>query len=84
MNATRTITEIKVYWDSQDRSNEGWAYEASDEEGPIDSGSVEFADDDNLDDAIDEACSTLCVGVTHDDFAKSRHDGGSGIWTADN
>ena len=34
----RTPTEAKIFWDSQDRSNEGWAFEISDARGSIDGG----------------------------------------------
>jgi len=76
----KTITDIKVYWDVQDPSNEGWAYVASNDNGLITSGGV---DADSLDDAIDEAIFEIGVDLTHDDFARHDADGGCGIWTSE-
>ena len=81
--ATRKPTEIRVYWDSQDRSNEGWAYNASDEDGLITSSGLDGIDDDDLCGAVDQACYELDVELTHDDFAIDRHgDGGNAIWSS--
>lgn len=75
----RTPTEIRVYWDTQGPS-ESWAYNASDERGLIDSGSLDAAADD-LDDAIAETVSILGLELTPDMFAREpRVDGGYAIW----
>jgi len=79
----RQATEIKVYWDNQDRSNEGWAYRLSDADGDIDSGSLD-SDRDDIDGAIDEAVSIAGVEVNADAFAREPNvDGGFAIWTAE-
>ncbi len=81
---TRTATEITIYWDSQDSSNEGWAYRAADEDGLIESGSIDGIDADDLDGAIEDACSTIGVDLTPDQFAREPYiDGGYATWTAD-
>lgn len=77
----RSITDITVYWNVQDRDNEGWAYRAGDEHGPIESGACNGADD--LDEAIADACSQLGIALTPDQFAREPHiDGGYAVWTA--
>jgi hypothetical protein len=77
---TRTITDLKIYWDISDRSNEGWAYRACDDAGLIDSGSC---DGDTITEAIEDACRQLDMDLTPDHFAVGREDGGVAIWTAD-
>jgi hypothetical protein len=74
----KTITDIKVYWDTQDPQFEGWAYVASGEQGLIASGGI---DADSLDDAIDEACFEIGLRLTHNDFGRHDYDGGCGLWT---
>ncbi len=76
----RTPTEIKVYWDYQDVNNQGWAYEALDCLGLIDSGAIDV-DGDDMDGAVDGACSQLCVDLSHDDFAAEQEYGGFAFWT---
>jgi hypothetical protein len=79
----RQATEIKVYWDTQDPSNESWAYVISDENGLLDSGSLD-SDGDDLTGAINEAISISGLDLTVDDFGIERNvDGGYGIWTKD-
>jgi len=53
---TTKITEITVYWDTQDPDNEGWAYRTN-----IDSGAVNGVGCNDLDGAISEACRYLGV-----------------------
>lgn len=78
-----TITEIKIYWDVQDPANEGWAYRAAGDRGLIDSGPIEGIDADDLDGAIDDACSQLGVDLTADQFGRETHvDGGVAVWSA--
>lgn len=77
----RTPTRVQIYWDVQDRDNERWAYNASDEQGLIDSGSLE-SDPDDLDGAITEAICALGLDLTADLFATSKDDGGYAVWYA--
>ncbi len=80
----RTITNVTVYWDSQDSSNECWAYRASGDDGLIASGSIEDVADDDLDGAIDEACHILDLPLTHNDFGREPNvDGGFATWSVD-
>jgi len=78
---TRTATSIKVYWDSQDRTNEGWAYELADDNGSIDSGSID-CDADDLYSAIEWAISYSGLDLTTDQFAVCNDDGGYALWDA--
>jgi hypothetical protein len=77
-----TITSITIYWDTQDRSDEGWAYRAgSDAIGSVASGAIDGVDDDDLDGAIREACRLIGVGLTPDQFGREPHvDGGYAVW----
>jgi hypothetical protein len=76
----RQITNIRVYWDSQDPRNEGWAYRACDDNGLIASGGIEASDDD-LDGAIEAAVSELGIELRADQFAREPHqDGGWAEW----
>lgn len=75
----RKPTSITVYWDNQDRQNEGWAYRCRDEHGDIDSGSLES---DTLEHAIASACWILNMTGIEQDFAIGQEEGGYGIWTA--
>ena len=87
----RTITSLTIYWDSQDSSNEGWAYRASDADGDIDSGPIDGVADDNnryllynLSGAIDQACYELGLDLTHDDFSiEPSLEGGYCLWSAE-
>ena len=77
MNATK-ITEVRIYWDTQDSDNEGWAvkwYEGDEVRG---SDAIEA---DSLSDAIEEAIRMLDLPCSTDDFATSREEGGWAIWT---
>lgn len=80
--AKRVLTEIKVYWDTQDPSSEGWAYVASDDNGLIDSGSVS-SDPDDLDDAIQETIFELGLSLSVGDFGKCNDEGGWAHWRAE-
>ena len=81
--ANRTITAVKVYWDTQDSSNEGWAYRASDAIGLIDTGAIDGVADDDLDGAIAEAIQSLDIDVSADQFAREPHlNGGYATWSA--
>lgn len=84
---TTTYDEIKVYWDTTDPNNEGWAYVAYTGDGEdqkvAESGGLD-ADDDDLDGAIDEVCHLLDVDLRADQFAREPNiDGGFAIWSAE-
>lgn len=88
MNATqikmngKIVTEIKVYWDSQDRSNEGWAYSVSGQDSVLASDAIDMGADACLDDVIDAALWDAGIeGLTHDDFAKELIGGGYATWS---
>lgn len=84
MTKTRTATDIMVYWDAQDPRNEGWAYRASDADGMIESGAIDDLDGDDLDGAIEDACSQLGVDIRADAFAREPNiDGGYATWSAE-
>ena len=70
MTDHRTPTEIRVYWDTQDPTNQDCAFNATDEDGLIASAEIEEIEPDDLDGAIDDACSQLDIDLTHDDFGK--------------
>lgn len=78
--AQRKPTSITVYWDNQDRGNEGWAYRCSDQDGDIESGALES---ETLEHAIASACWILDMTGIEQDFAIGQEDGGYAIWTAD-
>ena len=71
---------ITVYWDNQDRNNEGWAYRVVLANGREESGEV--ADSDTLEHAIASVCWMLGVAGIEQGFAISQEDGGYAIWTA--
>lgn len=77
--AQRKPTDIRVYWDKQDRSNEGWAYNCRDHNGMIDSGAL---DSTTLEHAIEEVCRILRMTGIEQDFSRSQEEGGYAIWTA--
>ena len=78
---TRTPTEIVVYWDWQDRNDEGWAYRLRDFDGDIETGSLELGADDDIERAIEDAVSLSGLELELDDFAiEPKMDGGFAIW----
>lgn len=77
--AQRKPTDIRVYWDKQDRINEGWAYSCRDHNGMIDSGAL---DGTTLGHAIEEACRILRMTGIEQDFVVGQEEGGYAIWTA--
>jgi hypothetical protein len=62
---TNQITEVRVYWDSQDRNNEGWAYKASSGERLVACQGIEA---DTLAAAIEATIWELDLLLTVDDF----------------
>ena len=81
MDATKEISRVEVYWDSQDSANEGWAvrwWRGSQES----SDAVSIDATASLDDAIDQACHELDMDLTHDDFGcDPKWYGGRGDWS---
>lgn len=75
----RKPNDIRVYWDKQDRTNEGWAYNCRDDDGMIDSGALESS---TLEHAIEEACRILRMTGIENDFTIGQEEGGYGIWNA--
>lgn len=75
----RKPTDIRVYWDKQDRSNEGWAYNCRDDNGMIDSGAL---DSTTLEHAIEEVCRILRMPGIEQKFSIEQEEGGYAIWTA--
>jgi hypothetical protein len=59
------ITEVRVYWDSQDGHNEGWAYKASSGERLVACQGIEA---DTLSAAIEATVWELDLPLTVDDF----------------
>jgi hypothetical protein len=76
----RKLTKITVYWDTQDPANEGWAYRVYYADGYQHSSRFHTVADDDIDNAIDEACFILGAVLTHDDFAVSYDGGGFADW----
>ena len=85
MNTTKNNTrQLTVYWDAQDPDNEGWYSKLTTRDMFGNFATTEeaiAAERDDLDGAIDEACRFWEIDATHDDFATSDSDGGSGVWT---
>ena len=83
---TATITQITVYWDTQDPANEGWAYQAIGGQWNrdiTDSGPIEGVDEHDIDSAVAAACRILNCGATPDQFKKTATiDGGYAHWSA--
>ena len=79
----RKITNVKVYWDTQDPNNMGWSYNASDEDGLISSGGVDAAPC-SIDSAIEDVIFDLDLPLTSDDFwGEGSIDGGFAVWSAE-
>jgi len=76
------VTSVKVYRESVDPTNEGWAYVITGEHGDIESGSIDDLDDADLDAAIDSIINTLDLPCRTDDWAREPYqDGGWAIWS---
>ena len=86
---TREITGVKVYWDSQDPNNEGWAYRlySRSEEGDeieIESGEVDAADDASPSELVVRVAWEHGITVREDSCAcEPNVDGGWAQWTRD-
>ena len=72
------ITSVTVYWDNQDRSNEGWAYRASSDHASVASGGI---DADTLRDAVEQTIWELDLPIQADDFGFCRDEGGYAVWS---
>ena len=77
--AHRKPTDIRVYWDRQDRNNEGWAYNCRDDNGMIAAGTLEST---TLEHAVEEACRLLKMKGIEQEFSFAQEEGGYAIWTA--
>lgn len=74
---SQRITNVSIYWDNQDRSNEGWAYSASSNGESVASGGIEAS---CLSDAIEQTIHALDLDITPDAFAIGREEGGYAVW----
>ena len=74
------ITKVQIYWDNQDRDNEGWAYRATSQGESVASGGVEAT---SLTEAIEQVIWALSLDVSTDDFGCSPEEGGYAVWVAD-
>lgn len=90
---TKTATSVLVYWDSQDPTNEGWAYRVSADHGDIASGSMDDlggcgdlptdADGSALQDAVVSVAHQHDIEITADDVVcEPNVDGGYARWDA--
>ena len=77
------VSEVVVFWDASDPENEGWAYRiVGAENASISSGSIDFADDADLDAAIDSIVNTLDLPCRTDDWAREpNQEGGWACWS---
>lgn len=75
-------TEIKIYWNSQDRNNEGWSFSSMDENFRGESGELTnpnlpmHATEQQLRDALVTLAWELGHEINGDDGAYSPEDGG--------
>lgn len=79
----KPVHRIHVFWDTDSgRDSEGWAihvYGADDSE--LYSGGISADDDEDLDSVIDQGLWEAGIeGLTHDDFGKTKEDGGFACW----
>lgn len=82
MTTSSKITEIQVYWDTQDPANEGWAYRWR-IDGEQQSAQLDGIADNDLDGAIAQACHEIDCDITPDQFAREPNvDGGHAIWSS--
>jgi len=84
---TTEITGVKVYWDSQDPANEGWAYRlfgaVDGEQVEIDSGALDAADDSSPADLVVRVAMENGIDIRRDECAcEPDEDGGWATWWA--
>ena len=78
------VTRVEIYWDAQDRDNEGWAYRWERVGHGEQSSGLDGVADDDLDGAIAQACWELGVAIAPDQFARvPKVDGGYAMWERD-
>lgn len=83
------VREITVWWDTQDKANEGWAYRVCGvgddrDEGPYDGVLAGNADGSALQNAVVSLAFQFGVTITNDDVVVEPNiDGGYAKWTAD-
>lgn len=81
MPATRTMTEATIYWDTQDLSNEGWAYRVKFDDGHEESGEWD-GEINERESGIESAVIDLAYQhkITIPDSSCVAVDGLCGIW----
>jgi len=87
MTTTRTLTSLRIYWDSQNPNNEGWAYSVGYEDDHEDTGPWDMRDDATADDvrsAVIELAWQHDMRIeSHDVHVDMHTDGGFGTWIGD-
>lgn len=89
MTTTRTATECKIYWDTQDPANEGWAYRVLFSDGHEESGAWEWdlprqATIGQLQDAVVTLAYEHDIAIAAGDVAGDESvDGGYAEWIAE-
>lgn len=74
----KTITSVCIYWDNQDRSNEGWAFQikyrnGQEVSGPVDAITLQYA--------IDAVIYDYDLTIAPTDFAVDGSQCGSARWS---
>jgi hypothetical protein len=79
----KTIEKIHVWWDTDSgRDDEGWAIHVyGPDDSEISSQGIDAEPETSLDDVIDRGLWEVGIeGMTHDDFACTKDNGGFAIW----
>ena len=74
-------TKIEIYWDAQDRTNEGWVLRTTYSDGHRESDPYDASSDACLSDCIIDAAHREGTTITSDDVAVEDRDGGYAIWS---
>lgn len=83
----RALTQAEIYWDSQDRANEGWAFRLTYEDGHQESGEWEGstpidAAHSHLEDAVVDLAYENGVEIERGNVAaEPKQDGGYACWS---
>ena len=79
----RTPTKAKIYWDSQDCDNEGWAYQLADDDGAIESGPwEEYSGQREMWEHVDDFAHEYDLPDHHAWMVEPDAEGGFAIWEA--
>lgn len=85
----KTAKEIVVYWDAQDKANEGWAYRVNDEHGSCASGPIDDyvalpndANGSSLADAVVTIAHSYDIAIDSDAVAFENVEGGYAVWSS--